>query len=77
MILPWVGQIRVRGKGSAGGHNGMKSLIQHLGSGDFPRVRLGVGAKPPQMDLADYVLGHFPSGLRTVREAPSRTGRTP
>lgn len=55
-----VGQIRVRGKGSAGGHNGMKSLIQHLGSSDFPRIRVGVGDKPAQMDLADYVLGRFP-----------------
>ncbi len=61
-----VGQIRVRGKGSAGGHNGMKSLIAHLGSGDFPRVRIGIGAKPPQMDLADYVLGHFPEEELTV-----------
>lgn len=56
-----VGMIRVRGKGSAGGHNGMKSIIQHLGTIDFPRVRIGIGAKPPQMDLADYVLGHFPA----------------
>ena len=73
IALP-VGQIRVRAKGSAGGHNGMKSLIQHLGSGDFPRVRLGVGAKPPQMDLADYVLGHFPKDeLPVIREAV-RTG---
>lgn len=64
-----VGQIRVRAKGSAGGHNGMKSLIQHLGSQDFPRVRVGVGAKPPQTDLADYVLGHFPAEeLKTVRD---------
>ena len=61
-----VGQIRVRGKGSAGGHNGMKSLIAHLGSGDFPRVRVGIGAKPPQMDLADYVLGHFPEEELTL-----------
>ena len=65
-----VGRIRVRGKGSTGGHNGLKSLIQYLGSGDFPRVRLGVGAKPPQMDLADYVLGHFPTvDLAAVRES--------
>ncbi|MCD8077669.1 MAG: aminoacyl-tRNA hydrolase [Lachnospiraceae bacterium] len=65
-----VGQIRVRGKGSAGGHNGMKSVIAHLGSSDFPRVRVGVGAKPPQMDLADYVLSHFPKEeLPTVRES--------
>ncbi len=54
------GQLRVRGKGSAGGHNGMKSLISHLGTQEFPRVRVGVGAKPPKMDLADFVLSHFP-----------------
>ena len=53
------GNLRVRAGGSAGGHNGMKSIIQHLGSDRFPRLRLGVGAKPVQMDLADYVLGHF------------------
>lgn len=53
------GVIRVRGKGSAGGHNGVKSLIQHLGTMEFARVRIGTGAKPAQMDLADYVLGHF------------------
>ena len=53
------GKIRVRAKGSAGGHNGMKSIIQHLGTEAFPRVRLGIGEKPAQMDLADYVLGHF------------------
>ena len=48
----------------------MKSLIAHLGSQDFPRVRVGVGAKPPQMDLADYVLGHFPADeLKTVRDS--------
>ncbi len=54
-----VGQLRVRAKGSAGGHNGMKSIIQHLGTQDFARVRVGIGNKPPKMDLADYVLGHF------------------
>lgn len=65
-----VGQIRVRGKGSAGGHNGMKSVIAHLGSSDFPRVRVGVGAKPPQMDLTDYVLSRFPKEeLPVVRES--------
>ena len=53
------GMLRVRGKGSAGGHNGIKSIIASLGSQDFPRVRIGVGAKPERMDLADYVLGHF------------------
>lgn len=55
-----VGAIRVRKEGSAGGHNGMKSIIQHLGTTEFERVRVGIGAKPPRMDLADWVLGHFP-----------------
>ena len=54
-----VGQLRVRSKGSAGGHNGIKSLIQHLGSQEFKRIRVGIGDKPPKMDLADYVLGRF------------------
>lgn len=53
------GQIRVRKKGSAGGHNGLKNIIQHLGSEEFQRVRIGVGEKPEGYDLADYVLGHF------------------
>ena len=54
-----VGRIRIRRKGSAGGHNGIKSIISHLGSREFPRIKIGVGAKPPGYDLADYVLGHF------------------
>ena len=54
-----VGGIRVRKKGSAGGHNGMKSIIAHLGTENFHRVRVGIGEKPPKMDLADWVLGHF------------------
>lgn len=53
------GQLRVRKKGSAGGHNGLKNIIQHLGHDVFPRVRMGVGEKPKGYDLADYVLGHF------------------
>lgn len=53
------GQLRVRKKGSAGGHNGMKNIIAHLGTQDFPRIRVGVGEKPAGMDLADYVLGRF------------------
>ena len=53
------GQLRIRKKGSAGGHNGIKSIIAHLGSQEFPRIKVGVGAKPDRMDLADYVLGHF------------------
>ena len=51
--------MRIRKKGSAGGHNGMKSIIQHIGTTSFPRIRIGVGAKPAGWDLADYVLGHF------------------
>ena len=53
------GQLRVRGKGSAGGHNGIKNIILHTGGQKFPRVRVGVGEKPAEYDLADYVLGHF------------------
>ncbi len=53
------GHIRIRKKGSAGGHNGMKSLISHLGEDNFERVRVGVGEKPEKYDLADWVLGHF------------------
>ncbi|MBE6956273.1 MAG: aminoacyl-tRNA hydrolase [Ruminococcaceae bacterium] len=55
-----VGKLRIRKGGSAGGHNGLKSIIQQLGSDQFPRLRLGVGEKPhPDYDLADWVLGHF------------------
>lgn len=54
------GRIRVRGDGSAGGHNGIKSIIAQLGSQDFPRVKIGVGAKAvPEQDLADWVLSGF------------------
>lgn len=54
------GRLRVRADGSAGGHNGIKSIIQELGSQDFPRVKIGVGAKPnPEYDLADWVLSSF------------------
>ena len=53
------GYLRIRKKGSAGGHNGLKNIIQHLGHDKFCRVRMGVGGKPEGYDLADYVLGHF------------------
>ena len=57
------GLFRIRRKGSAGGHNGLKSIIEHLGSQDFPRIKLGVGQKPhPEYDLADWVLGKLPEG---------------
>lgn len=62
------GQLRIRSKGSAGGHNGIKSIIAHLGTQDFPRVKVGVGAKPPRMDLADYVLGHFSQAERKLMD---------
>ena len=55
-----VGRLRIRLKGSAGGHNGLKNIIQHLGTDQFPRLRVGVGEKPhPDYDLADWVLGKF------------------
>ncbi|MBE7048093.1 MAG: aminoacyl-tRNA hydrolase [Ruminococcaceae bacterium] len=53
------GRIRIRSKGSDGGHNGMKSIIYHLQSDAFPRIRLGVGQKPSTYDLADWVLSKF------------------
>ena len=54
-----VGQIRMRKKGSAGGHNGLKNIIAHLGHENFMRIKMGVGDKPAGYNLADYVLGHF------------------
>ena len=53
------GNIRIRKKGSAGGHNGIKSIIAHAGTQTFMRIKIGVGEKPSGWDLADYVLGHF------------------
>lgn len=63
-----VGQIRIRKKGSAGGHNGLKDIIAHLGHDNFVRVKMGVGEKPSGYDLADYVLGHFNSEERKVMD---------
>ena len=55
-----VGRLRVRGKGSDGGHNGIKSIVSQLGSNEFPRIRVGVGERPnPEYDLADWVLSNF------------------
>lgn len=54
-----VGQVRIRPKGSAGGHNGIKSIIQHLGTQEFPRIKIGVGDKPANGDLVKHVLGRF------------------
>ena len=53
------GQIRMRGKGSAGGHNGIKSIIQHTGTQEFARIKIGVGQKPEGGDLVKHVLGRF------------------
>lgn len=61
-----VGRLRIREKGSAGGHNGMKNIILHLGSQEFTRIRVGVGQKPKNMDLADYVLSRFGSDEQSV-----------
>ncbi len=64
------GTIRVREKGSAGGHNGIKNIIHLLGTQDFMRVRIGIGEKPPGWNLADYVLGHIPETEKnTMKEA--------
>ena len=68
------GKIRIRPKGSAGGHNGMKSIIAQLGTNVFPRLRIGVGEKPEGWDLADHVLAHFPKeDEEAVRESLKKT----
>ena len=69
-----VGALRIRRKGSAGGHNGIKSVIAHLSSSEFPRIKLGVGAKPsPEYDLVKWVLGNIPEDDRkAMSEAYSR-----
>ncbi|MDR2524691.1 MAG: aminoacyl-tRNA hydrolase [Oscillospiraceae bacterium] len=61
------GKLRIRQKGSAGGHNGVKSIIAHLGTEMFPRIKLGVGAKPDaETDLVDWVLGEMPEEDRRL-----------
>jgi PTH1 family peptidyl-tRNA hydrolase len=67
------GQLRVRGQGSAGGHNGLKSIIQALGSDEFPRLRVGVGRGDPRRDLADHVLAKIEPDIReAVSDATRR-----
>lgn len=67
------GKLRLRPKGSAGGHNGIKSIISQLGSDKFKRIKYGVGDKPKGWDLADWVLGKFPTELyTTLREGNKR-----
>ncbi len=63
-----VGQLRIRKKGSAGGHNGMKNIISHLGTDVFMRIKVGVGEKPKEYDLADYVLSHFSKAEKELME---------
>ena len=63
-----VGQLRIRKKGSAGGHNGIKNIITHLGTNVFQRIKVGVGEKPKEYDLADYVLGHFSKAEKELME---------
>jgi len=68
-----VGKLRIRAKGSAGGHNGIKSIIAHIGTETFDRVRIGVGHKPEGWDLADHVLSRFSKEeLPVVRDSVSR-----
>ncbi|EST51748.1 peptidyl-tRNA hydrolase [Brevibacillus panacihumi W25] len=67
------GQLRLREKGSAGGHNGIKSMIQHLGTQEFKRIKVGIGRPEPGRSVSDYVLQSFPSGERKeIDEAVSR-----
>lgn len=67
------GRLRIRLRGSAGGHNGLKSVIAHLGTSEFPRIRVGVGGKPEGWDLADYVLGRIRGGeAKLVEEGCGR-----
>lgn len=70
------GILRIRPNGSAGGHNGIKSIIQEIGSQEFPRVKIGVGGKPhAEQDLADWVLSTFSaSELTTLEKAFTRAG---
>ncbi len=68
-----LGRLRLRPGGSAGGHNGVESVIKHLGTEQFPRLRLGVGAPPEWMDMMSYVLGVFPRGdQKTVKDMLER-----
>ncbi|HHW00336.1 MAG TPA: aminoacyl-tRNA hydrolase [Clostridiaceae bacterium] len=63
-----LGKLRVRSKGSAGTHNGMRSVIYHIQSDEFPRIRIGIGKPPEGWELADFVLGRFDSESRKIVE---------
>ena len=71
------GKLRIRIKGSAGGHNGLKNIIQHLGTDQFPRVKVGVGEKPhPDYDMADWVLSKFVGeDLKTITAAIEKAAK--
>ena len=66
-----VGQLRIRKKGSAGGHNGVKNIIAHLGTQEFPRIQVGIGNKPEGWDLADYVLSKYTKAEQEALEEAS------
>lgn len=68
------GTVRVRAKGSAGSHNGMKSVLQHTDTDEFVRIRIGIGKNPAYMDLAKYVLGHFTKEEGPVIQAGRQRG---
>lgn len=68
-----VGRIRIRTHGSAGGHNGIKNIIENIGTDIFTRIKIGVGAKPQDWDMIDHVLGRFPEEqLPVVRDSVDR-----
>jgi PTH1 family peptidyl-tRNA hydrolase len=67
-----IGRLRIRKKGSAGGHNGLKNIIDCLGHSQFIRVKMGVGGKPTGYDLADYVLGHFGKEERVIMDKTAK-----
>ena len=66
-----LGKLRIRGSGSAGGHNGLKNIIQHLGTDQFPRIKVGVGApQHPEHEMVNWVIGNFtPAEKKVVSEA--------
>lgn len=66
------GAIRVRPGGSAGSHNGMKSVLEYVGTPGFARIRIGIGKRPPQMDMVKFVLGHFGEDEREKMDAAFR-----
>ena len=67
-----MGGLRIRKKGSAGGHNGLKNIISHLGHDNFIRIKMGVGEKPGGYDLAAYVLGHFTPDEREIMDGAAK-----